>query len=150
MTRPIVENRRNRMRMPIPWVFLLVAGFVCADKCKMSKNYADSKTSLQDGGGIGLTAESFQDLYNYICLAPPSILILENLKDLLTPTLDTKDLSVAAYIIRKLMLIGFSIVSYFVSKAEQVGSACVRWRIFFIAIRRCGHCTRPTNAERYI
>jgi hypothetical protein len=67
------------------------------------------KTSLQDGEGI--TAESFHDLYDYIILAKPSNVILENLKDLLTPTFDTKDLSEAAYIMRKLMLIGFSIVS---------------------------------------
>ena len=71
MTKPMVENKCNRMRMPVPWIFLLAAGFICADKCKMSKNYNDMKTSLQDGEGI--TAESFEDLYQLFSWRPQAL-----------------------------------------------------------------------------
>ena len=133
MDKPRVENIKNRMKMPMPWIFFLPAGFVCADKSRMNQNSKNMKTSLQDGDGV--TAETFEALYAYIRIALPVVLVLENLRDLLSPTLETKDLSEAAYVMRKLILLGYGIVAYTVSKAEKVGSGCVRWRLYFVAIR---------------
>ena len=40
-----------------------------------------------------------------------------------------------AYVIKKMAAIGYGIIHWFVSKAEQHGSGAVRWRIYIISIR---------------
>ena len=67
--------------------------------------------------------------------ALPAVVILENVKELLSPDLDTNSITDVDYIIQRLVILGYSIVFYVLNKAEQHMSPAVRWRLYFIALR---------------
>ena len=69
----------------------------------------------------GKTSDTFQDAMAYIRRMLPTIVILENLKELLTPVIDGLHLSDDIYIIQCLTLAGYQIVTTIISKAEQHG-----------------------------
>jgi site-specific DNA-cytosine methylase len=71
----------------------------------------------------------------HILSALPPLIILENVKELLSPDLDTNSEADVDYIINKLREAGYAIVFWTLNKAEQYGSPAVRWRLYFIAMR---------------
>ena len=103
----------------MPWLFFLTGGFVCSDESLQNNNRAEFRGSLQ--AGFGITAETFEEIFAVILLMLPSIVV-----QLLQATIEGSHLSDAEYIVSKFCAAGYSIVGYFVDKAETHGSLAVR------------------------
>ena len=73
--------------------------------------------------------------YPSVPSALPPLVILENLKELLSADVDAGCQADINYVLNKLCELGYAIVTWILSKAEQHGSCGVRWRLYFIAIR---------------
>ena len=118
LDKTFTRNKRDNMRVSIPAVFMFIAG-LCSDKCPNNINRVALKGSMQRGEGK--TSDTFQDAMAYIRRMLPTIVILGNLKELLTPVIDGLHLSDDIYIIQCLTLAGYQIVTTIISKAEQHG-----------------------------
>ena len=82
LTKPTAVNARTGLKDIVPFVFMLIAGFMCCDKTPANPNAKKMKTSMQSGEGQ--TSSTFEMILSYIGLAQPVLLILENVKEMLT------------------------------------------------------------------
>ena len=120
LDKTFTRNKRDNMRVvSIPAVFMFIAGSMRSDKCPNSTNRVTLKGSMQRGDGK--TSDTFQDAMAYIRRMLPTIVILGNPKELLTPVIGGLHLSDDIYIIKCLTLAGYQIVTTIISKAEQHG-----------------------------
>ena len=133
LVKPVVKNVFDGVMSAIPWTFILVGGFVCSDKAPTINNTKFLRTSMQDG--VGATSMTFEMIYSYILLALPTIVILENLKELLITDLDQSTLSDCTYVMQKLRAAGYALCTYLIVKAQDYCSGAARIRIYFIAMR---------------
>ena len=101
------RNVRDNIRMAVPGAFSFIAGFMCCDKSPNNNNRVALKGSMQRGEGK--TSDTFEDAMAYIRRMLPTIVILENLKELLTPVIDGAHLSDATYVVQQLMIVGYAI-----------------------------------------
>ena len=133
LVKPLVRNKWDNVKQALGSPYITVGGFVCADKSPANNNAKKMRSSMQQG--VGETSMTFQMLMAFVRVAFPPILILENVKELLIVDVDTSTTSDCVYICSQLTAAGYSLVTYFITRAEQFGSAAVRIRIFFVAIR---------------
>ena len=132
LTMHIVTNVRDGSRMAVPSMFNLLAGFVCSDKSSMSCNAKKMKRGMQDH--VGKTSESFDDLYAFIAVALPVVVILENLKSIMNQA-DVDSTADSIYVLRMMAKLGYAISMHIISRAPQHGSGAERTRLYFIFIR---------------
>ena len=129
---PLIHCCRKNAKGVLPWVWLLVGGFVCRSKSKMNSTMKKKATAVQDGRGA--TGESFEDCRLLILLLMPVVVLLENLTEMLS-TDDSSVISDAEYIVTALKAIGYQVAGFFITDAVEFSSRTVRKRMFFYAIR---------------
>ena len=132
LVKTFARNVCDGVLSPIPWAFLLIAGFVCSDKSPCNNSAKKFRKSMQEL--TGQTSHTFELLLAYILVARPVVVILENVKELMCVD-DSSNLSDCVYVCQKLSAAGYGIVTYFVTRTEQFASRAVRIRIYFVGIR---------------
>jgi hypothetical protein len=136
---PIGNNLKTGKNCIVPWVFLLIAGFVCADKSPQNSKRSSLKGSMQQK--TGKTSETFEMIYLYIKLVLPTILVLENVKEIFNDVKDSIDDSVEAalsdgdFVLQRIHELGYKLAMHLVAKTGRCGSRAVRVRIYFIFMR---------------
>ena len=118
----------------IPWVMMLIGGFVCTSKSPLNKNASKNKTCIQDNAEA--TGNSFHYVLALIAASLPFIVILENLANLLQEDKgDPTKTSDAVYVITQLSNLGYGFATCFILSATDHGSAAARKRLLFFAIK---------------
>ena len=123
----------------VPFVCILIAGFVCTSRSKLNKNSKHNTTCVEDGtGNTGIT---FEALFAYIALALPKMVILENVMEILNE---------CEYIITKLKSIGYAAVVHVHASPTDYGSMATRNRKYFVAWRVPTESSLPHKFGQYI
>jgi site-specific DNA-cytosine methylase len=130
---PLVKNVMggDDAKITLPWVFLLIAGFMCSDKSKASSNRSSLKAGMQEGKGK--TSETFELLLAFIKKSKPYLIVMENLREIFAMD-DSAVISDGIYVCEAVAALGYSIVTWVVAKATATGSAATRIRVYFIAV----------------
>ena len=119
-------------RMAVPRSFMKLGGFLCDDKSKCSSKRIDMKSGVQKNEGK--TGGSFHSLYEFVKVAMPVIVILENLKEIFEMDASAV-LSDGDFVCECMRTIGYAVCMHVISKAELLGSPKCRTRVYFIFIR---------------
>ena len=113
----------------LPWVYLYAAGFSCVSLSTLNPNSSQNRGSVRherETSGV-----SFAQVFAFMPLLRPFIVILENLEKLL----EVKDgKSDAAYCVGKFEKAGYC-VRWFRLSARDGGSLCARVRLYLVGYK---------------
>lgn len=89
----------------VPWVCMLCAGFPCTSRTSLNSSAKRNINCVQ--GGFGSTGEVFNDIYQYIKMSLPKLVILENVVPLEAKDPKSQQPSDAEFIVKLLRDIGY-------------------------------------------
>ena len=92
-------------KVVIPWVTLLCAGFPCTSRTSLSSKAKNNVNCVQ--GAFGSTGEVFSDIWQYIKMSVPKLVILENVVPLEAKDPKGQQPSDAEFIVAQLRQIGY-------------------------------------------
>lgn len=122
---------RSGSYVRIPFVDMLVGGFVCKSRSSANKSSKANLHCVRQGREA--TGETFEHIRSFVQSRQPLAVLLENVDKLS----EGGDVSDAAFIIETLSELGYG-ARYFRLEAQDFGAPCRRTRLFFIALHAHG------------